>query len=280
MRFLLSLLILFFSFHLGISDLPGTPVTTFTTAKKIKRLPSSRMPAAIDDDGTDEDEEQLYSVECRPPQICPSKLTEKMREEINPIARAFAGYSSSETVNELIQIARDQIADNPGRYIVRRENGRVQTYCYGAVKDALRGSGMVPEDFTGTRYARNAVEDLGEAGFANLLDLPPRGDPQYEAKMAINSMLVNNPAMAPRGTILVYRTVNGAVRSNGRAVDPAGHTEIKTLDVGDDGYISVSEKTVPTYGYSLATQRTLIGVMFLPRLLSPDSIYYQGQTLF
>jgi hypothetical protein len=248
---------------------------------KVVKLSTTRMPASIDDDGAEEDEEQITARPCGPPQVCKG-LLEKTGEELNPIARAFASYSSSEMVTELIRIAREQIAVNPDRYIVRRANGRVQTYCYGAVKDALRGSGMVPADFTGGRFAYNAVVDLAvpEAGFKNLLDMPRRGEPNYEAKLAVSSMLQNNPSMAPPGSILVYRTVNGARRSNGRPVDPAGHTEIKIGAVGEDLYISVSEKDVPTYGYSLVTQRTLVGVMYLPRLLSPDSIYYQGQILF
>jgi len=163
-----------------------------------------------------------------------------------------------------------------------KANGRVQTYCYGAVKDALRAAGMLSEDYQCSGYARNAVVDFENprAGFKNLLDIPQKSDPNYETKLAVNSMLVNRPDMAPKGSVLVYKTVPGAKRTNGRPVDLAGHTEIKIGDVGEDLYISVSEKAVPTYGYSLVSQRTLIGVMYLPRLLSPDSIYYQGQKSF
>jgi hypothetical protein len=263
---------------------------SFDSSSKVRKPAFAyRAPAfAIEDEGAEEDEDDLYNNDaCKAPENClfNGKLQTPLggkADRLNPIVMAFTGYSNSDEVEDLIHAARQQIAENPARYIVRKPNGRVQTYCYGAVKDALRAAGMLSEGYNCSGYARNGVVDLESprAGFKNLLDFPKKTDPNYETKVAINSMLVNHPDMAPKGTILVYKTVPGAKRSNGRPVDLAGHTEIKIGDVGEDLYISVSEKAVPTYGYSLVTQRTLIGVMYLPRLLSPDSIYYQGQTPF
>jgi hypothetical protein len=295
----ISLIIFFIFFVFGIRVLinDSSPKTVQTTVgynqTKKMRKPAFAFKAPttpIEDEGAEEDAE-LFEGEKGCPQgscygegmvLAPLGGTEKIAGSLNPIVMAFSGYSNSDAIDDLIRAARQHIEDNPHRYIIRKPNGRVQTYCYGAVKDALRAAGMLTGGYNCSGYARNCVNDLEDkrAGFRNLLDLPSKNDPNYETKMAINSMLVNHPEMAPKGTILVYRTVPGAKRSNGKAVDMAGHTEIKVGDVGEDLYISVSEKDVPTYGYSLVTQRNLIGVMYLPKLLSPDSIYYQGRTTF
>ena len=41
----------------------------------------------------------------------------------------------------------------------------------------------------------------------------------------------------------------------------AGHVEIKTQDSGIHGYISISERNEPTYGYQVPRHRQLIGVL-------------------
>lgn len=291
MRKAAILFILFFIYGIKISiSWSASPIFSAKSSKDASvkaRLPASLPePTPEGDEGAEEDEEKVRSDVCRPPMRCQPKVFsggfEEPAESRNPISRAFVGYSNSAAINDLIRLAREQIELNPKKYIIRKINGKVQTYCYAAVKDALKAAGMLPNDYSCSRFARNGVMDLQDpsVGFKNLLDLPVKGEVHYETKLAINSMLVNNPSMAPKGAVLVYSTIDGAVKSNGKPVDPAGHVEIKIGEVGKDLYISVSEKEVPTYGYSVLTQRTLIGVMYLPRLLSPDSIYYRGQIPF
>jgi hypothetical protein len=155
----------------------------------------------------------------------------------------FDEYSNLFEVRNMIDIARQHIADDPDRYIVWVKRKR-KTMCYRAVKEALRESGMVSQGFTGGNQAKYAVKDLEKEGFINLLDKP-----EY------NLFLESNPIMAPRGSILVYETVAG------QKANKAGHAEIKTADAGQDGYISISETQRPTYGYDIPDVRKLIGVM-------------------
>jgi hypothetical protein len=165
---------------------------------------------------------------------------------------AFNQYSNSETVEEMISQARAHIAANPRAYIQRvRANGRwvTRTLCYRAVKDAMRDSGMVPRSFQGTRHARDGgrdLEALGSPEFINLLDNPD-----------VRSLLENNPAMAPKGTILVYENAPGLTSPS-----RSGHIEIKTTDSGNHGYISISETNQPTYGFAIPRVRRLTGVYY------------------
>lgn len=165
---------------------------------------------------------------------------------------AFTKYSNSETVEEMISQARAHIAANPRAYIQRvKVRGRWtnRTLCYRAVKDAMRDSGMVPRSFQGSRHARDTARDLEalrSPEFVNLMDDPD-----------VRNLLENNPAMAPKGTILVYENAPGLTRPS-----PSGHVEIKTTDSGTHGYISISESGSPTYGFPIPRVRRLTGVLY------------------
>lgn len=171
-----------------------------------------------------------------------NKIFQSLNIEI-VILKDFEQYSNSDKVQKMIQAARSNLKKYPDRYI--NENGGFRkTYCYRAVKDALRKSKMVPFTFEGDSVASSGVKDLTSSGFKNLLN-----DKNYKL------ILESNPRLAPKGSILVYETVQGAGISN------YGHIEIKTKDSGQDGYISISESKRPTYGYAVPQQRKLIGVM-------------------
>ena len=165
---------------------------------------------------------------------------------------AFSNYSNSEIVDEMISQARAHIAANPRAYIKRvKVNGHWvnRTLCYRAVKDAMRDSNMVPRNFYGTRHARDTERDLvglSSPEFINLMDDPD-----------VRSLLENNPAMAPKGTILVYENAPGLTRPSA-----SGHVEIKTTDSGTHGYISISESNRPTYGFPIPRVRRLTAVLY------------------
>ena len=161
------------------------------------------------------------------------------------IQKAFEKYSNSPQITSLISHARENLRTNPGRYIQRRPGKKAKAFCYRAVKDALRESGLVTKVFQGSANAYAGVRDLQPMGFENLLD-----------DANLREILQNNPRLAPKGAILVFETTPGA------RVSPSGHIEIKTQDSGRDGYISISESTKPTYGYRIPQQRRLIGVLY------------------
>ncbi|MGZ3691204.1 MAG: hypothetical protein ACXVAX_06860 [Pseudobdellovibrio sp.] len=156
----------------------------------------------------------------------------------------FSSYSDSDIVKFMITSARDDLRLYPNRYVVNLRGHKKKTFCYRAVKDALRAAAMIPNNYNGTKYAYNGVKDLKAAGFKNLLD-----DHQF------GLMLANRPILAPKGAVLVYETPKGSKANS------AGHIEIKSEDSGIDGYISISESQKPTYGYAIPSQRRLIGVM-------------------
>lgn len=209
---------------------------------------------AEDDQGSEDDDDELKKTEAGECPNCiknsqPLGHGEEMMELSSAalVKAAYAGYSESHDVSELITNARVHIRNNPRRYISRRKfKGKVKniTYCYRSIKEALREAGMVPVFFQGSGVASNGVKDLLSVGFTNLLD-----------NENVKEILQNNPKMAPKGAILVYETVPGAKASS------AGHIEIKTEDSGTDGYISISETQRPTYGYPIPAVRKLIGVM-------------------
>ena len=189
-------------------------------------------------------------------------------EGINDVAAstlqyAFTMYSNSEVVDEMIAQARAHIAANPRAYIKRvKVRGRwvTRTLCYRAVKDAMRDSNMVSSDFAGTVHARDAGDDLEilrSQEFVNLMDNPE-----------VRSLLEDNPAMAPRGTILVYENTNPNVEPPSKS----GHVEIKTTDAGTHGYISISESSTPTYGFPIPSVRRLTGVYYRRDLASDPQL--------
>jgi hypothetical protein len=156
------------------------------------------------------------------------------------IQEAFKAYSDSDEVKSMIASARNQLLRKPNPYIVGKA-----TYCYRAVKDALRASFPMGTQVIGGANARTGVEDLALFGFINLLDNPE-----------LNRILKYNPFMAPMGAILVYKTLASARRHISRA----GHIEIKTENSGVDGYISISENNSAAYGLH-PTELELIGVL-------------------
>ena len=176
------------------------------------------------------------------------------------IQQDFISYSTHPIVEHMLAAAYEQIRANPDEYIARAgtryrdSRGRVRvrrrtvTYCYRAVKDAMRESGMVPREFRGQDEAHEAKVDLlgSDYGFRDLLS-----DPNYR------NLMYNNPRMAPKGALLIYRTVGTAPPN----VSRAGHIEIKTVEAGIDGYIAVAERFVPTYPRLMPQERELIAVL-------------------
>lgn len=156
----------------------------------------------------------------------------------------FNDYSESDKVKKLIAAARKHIKNNPNRYIKRSRSGNTMTYCYRAVKEALVKAGILSSMFYGSSSASDGGDELKQFGFINLLE-----------DRKVKALLKNNPRMAPKGAILVYETSIGA------GVSRYGHIEIKTEHAGADGYISIKEKNIPTFGYAIPAQRKLVGVM-------------------
>lgn len=251
-QFILRLLIVLTLFNSAVI----TPVLAAFPVVDVNSIgPFEEETAAtgfIDDDGAEDDDDftdtdEISCPGCLDPSLV-SPLDYKQQKIIDQtngvlVQQAFSAYSEHAKVVNMIAQARQHIADKPGRYI-SRANGRKKTYCYRAVKDAMRDSGMVPVMFTGSSVARNGVKDLEPFGFRNLLD-----DPNF------NNIMKDDPKMAPKGAILVYETTKGARAS------VAGHIEIKTENSGVDGYISISETDKPTYGYPIPSKRKLIGVL-------------------
>ena len=215
--------------------------------------PAADDVGAEDDDDDDKKPESGTCIACEkqhPNPLTPKNDILELTTAVL-VKEAYKNYSESTDVIKMIAAARENIADNPGRYISRRKNNgksKKMTFCYRAVKGAMRESGLVPSVFIGGGLAKNAVSDLKPIGFRNLLD-----------DENVKDILKNNPRMAPKGSILVYETVPGAKASS------AGHIEIKTDDAGSDGYISISETERPTYGYPVPQVRRLIGVLIRDR---------------
>ena len=179
------------------------------------------------------------------------------RDELE-IQKAFDFYSGEEIVSQLIAAAREQINVSPNPFIIPATDlSPRRTMCYGAVRSALMTVGMLPPDFhAGIRegaaspFAADAARDLSRYGFVNLLT-----DSRY---FQWRSVLINNPMMAPRGALLVYKTTDLGILNG---VHRAGHIEIKTQISGTPGYISISETNVPTYGKPMPSIRMLTGVL-------------------
>ena len=173
------------------------------------------------------------------------------------IQLAFASYSNSSAVSHLVNFGDTHFytVDQRGRRTLRYKiHG--QTYCYRAVKDALKYSHLVSPNFgDGSSEAFDAREDLIRQGFRDLLR-----DPTY-------AKIMKNPEMAPKGAILVYEDSRGRVRyvhsKRGRLlkVMMPGHVEIKTANAGEQGYVSINKQMEPAYGHFETGQRRLIGVM-------------------
>ncbi len=140
-----------------------------------------------------------------------------------------AKYSDSSEVKKTISYAmrnkRSHIGDPPR--------------CYHYVKRWMyRGELVDPEGkIVNSPNAKNAVRDLKEQGYINMME-----DPRYKG-------LIKNPDDAPKGAVLVYR--------NTRNAHHPGHVEIKT-DWGDNGgYVA----EVYRKNNQPLINRELIGVM-------------------
>ncbi len=163
----------------------------------------------------------------------------------NMIAASFLNYSNNATVKRMISDGESHLytVDVRGARHLRYMKG-TQGYCYRAVKDALRGSGMVPASFQGGASAFMARGDLLAQGFTDLLTTDCVGAQcaNYSADMK------KYPQAAPAGAILVYRGGSN------------GHVEIKIKPPGEEGFVSITITEKPAYGLWPA-ERTLIGVM-------------------
>jgi hypothetical protein len=172
----------------------------------------------------------------------------KKQAAVNSIRARMDIYSNSNQVKRLIDEARANLKTETYVETVLI-NGKFKkvTYCYRAVKDALRDAGWVLRSFQGSGVAKDALSDLLEKGFVNLL-----------RDKYVGHLIEQDASLAPLGTIIVYETTTTAPKK----VSRAGHVEIKTKASGQDGYISISESKRPTYGYPVPLQRKIIGVMY------------------
>ncbi len=252
-HFIKRVLIILTLFNLVLVK-PVQALQSSTSKINVNPVGPFEMPldANVDDEGSEDDTflTEADITDCRgcldPSKVSPlNKAQQDNIDQINSVIvqAAFSTYSSSDKVTKLVSKAREHLIGNPNRFIVR-SGGKKKTYCYRAVKEALRASGLVPVVFGGSSLARLGVNDLTGFGFRNLLD-----DPDFK------NIIKDNPKMAPMGAILVYDTAKGA------SVSKSGHIEIKTENSGFHGYISVSETNRPTYGYAIPAQRKLIGVL-------------------
>jgi len=134
-----TVIILFICFGFGVwfSGHSSTKENSVHALSDVKPPNAKRRPAfayvapttPIEDFGAEEeDEDELISSDtCKAPGNCilsgkpqkPLEGSEKLIERVNPIEMAFTGYSNSDAVNDLIRVARQQIEENPARYIVK-----------------------------------------------------------------------------------------------------------------------------------------------------------------
>ena len=172
----------------------------------------------------------------------------KRTAAINSIRSRMDIYSKSNQVKKLLEAARANLKTEIYIETVMIDGKpKKVTYCYRAVKDALRDIGWVQRSFQGSGVAIDALSDLSKKGFVNLLK------DKY-----IGHMIGQDASLAPMGTIIVYETDAKAPKKISRA----GHVEIKTKDSGIEGYISISESKLPTYGYPVPQYRKIIAVMY------------------
>ena len=167
---------------------------------------------------------------------------------VNSIRARMDVYSNSIQVKKLLDEARANLKTEVYTEVVS-VNGKPKrvTYCYRAVKDALREAGWVQRSFQGSGVARDAVTDLKQKGFVNLL-----------TDRYVGKLIGQDASLAPLGSIIVYDTPETAPQK----VSRAGHVEIKSRHSGEEGYISISESRRPTYGYPVPQHRRIIGVMY------------------
>lgn len=172
----------------------------------------------------------------------------KKQAAVNSIRARMDVYSNSNQVKKLLDEARANLKTQVYTEVVA-VNGKPKrvTYCYRAVKDALRDAGWVQRSFQGSGVARDAVTDLQQKGFVNLL-----------TDRYVGKLIGQDASLAPLGSIIVYETPEAAPQN----VSRAGHVEIKSKHSGEEGYISISESRRPTYGYPVPQHRKIIGVMY------------------
>jgi hypothetical protein len=176
------------------------------------------------------------------------------------------GYSDSPAVKQMINFGKNHFysVNQKGHRVLRYETFKKVhnhydkvTYCYRAVKDALKAAHLVSADFgqfSGEAY--QARDDLLKEGFVDLL-----------LDLEYGKLIAGNPDLAPLGAILVYEDTRGRIRyfknKSGHTykIIMPGHVEIKTAPIGEGGYVSISEQIRPAYGEYEAGGRRLIGVM-------------------
>ena len=174
----------------------------------------------------------------------------KRQDTVTRIRSRMDVYSNSNHVKKLIDEAVANLKTQTYIETVTIDGKpKKVTYCYRAVKDALRDAGWVTRSFQGSGVARDAANDLLERryGFIDLLK-----------DKFVGHLIGQDASLAPKGTIIVYDTNEKAPAKISRA----GHVEIKTTDSGIHGYVSISQSTKPTYGYAVPQQRRIIAVLY------------------
>ncbi len=199
------------------------------------------------DSDSDSEVAQTIELDAKQP-VHVKQIAAFMREQ-------FTIYSTHPRILNLIKVAQDQLRTNSyteKRYNIVTKSFYFVAFCYRAVKQAVQKSGLVNYYLPGD-IAELGVAALKRAHFKNLMDLP-----DYAKILALN------PQMVPKGMIIVYKTNPATYTCTKKCTkpSPAGHIEIKTADAGLHGYVSVSQKNIPTYGYLIPQHRQIIGVMY------------------
>jgi hypothetical protein len=152
-------------------------------------------------------------------------------------------YSESKEVSRMIDWAMKNKSPASRRWCYRsvkeaiasqcgpdiKDEGRVVYHCRNPLypEGGRKGPGNNLTQSVSTEmadsFALSAKTRLKSEGFVNLLEIEP-----YKSQM-------RSPSQAPKGAVLVYSS--GIPCNNGKTKD-CGHTEIKTGNAGEDGYVS------------------------------------------
>ncbi len=168
-----------------------------------------------------------------------AKQASNRRNEIasNPQQSSYrkmvSKFETSRDVLALVRMAMKKV----------RATDKSQKLCYRYVKRSLYSSGLVPKSKLRGAIAIQAVKELKQVGFENLLDCK-----------AIKQLL-KNPIDAPKGSILVYKNIEKK--------KSAGHVEVKTQRAGKWGFVSDFRRKYPWKKIGGQPVRKLVGV-FVP----------------
>lgn len=180
------------------------------------------------------------------------KFTSKLEMEATNklILETYAKYSKDPKTAKMIAFAKEKKL-GPEEYSKTKLK-----WCYRYVKNALLHAKLTSKRLEGA-LARNSGDKLRAEGFINIME-----DPKFSGK-------ITSPSQAPKGAILVYepnpvtrltRTLDDKGKKSILAPD-AGHIEIKTEDVGVDGYVSEYYSKNARTGKGLVSEdRKLIGI--------------------